>query len=114
MTFLMMFSIIVLSMLIILLSTVSAVRYLWQQLELAFELESDLRDTVDWSRKWLVDFNAGKTQLVSFGWSNNTSAIDVKMDGSLDFLSPLNRIVTLALSLLLKLPPRKLEPGFVL
>ena len=31
---------------------------------------------------WLVDFNAGKTQLVSFHRSNNTSAIDVKMDGS--------------------------------
>ena len=37
---------------------------LWQQFELAFELESDLQDTVDWGRKWLVDFNAGKTQLV--------------------------------------------------
>ena len=37
---------------------------LWQQIELVSELESDLRDTVDWSRKWLVDFNAGKTQLV--------------------------------------------------
>ena len=24
---------------------------LWQQLELAFELESDLRDTVDWGKK---------------------------------------------------------------
>ena len=39
---------------------------LWQQLELASELESDLRETVDWGRKWLVHFNAGKTQLVSF------------------------------------------------
>ena len=55
---------------------------LWQQLELASELESDLQDTVDWGRKWLVDFNAGKTQLVSFDWSNNNGAIDVKMDGS--------------------------------
>ena len=35
---------------------------LWQQLELASELESDLVDTVDWYIKWLVDFNAGKTQ----------------------------------------------------
>ena len=35
---------------------------LWQQLELASELESDLRDTVD-AKKWLVDFNARKTQL---------------------------------------------------
>ena len=55
---------------------------LWQQLELASELASDLRDTVDWGRKWLVDFNAGKTQLVSFDRSNNTGAIDVKMGGS--------------------------------
>ena len=39
---------------------------LWQQLELASELESDLQDTVDWGKKWLVDFNAGKTQLVLF------------------------------------------------
>ena len=30
---------------------------------------------------WLY-FNAGKTQLVSFDQSNNTGAIDVKMDGS--------------------------------
>ena len=55
---------------------------LWQQLELVSELESDLRDTVDWGRKWLVDFNAGKTQLVLCDWSKNTGAIDVKMDGS--------------------------------
>ena len=37
---------------------------------------------MDWGRKWLVDFNAGKTQLVSFDQSNNTGAIDVKMDES--------------------------------
>ena len=55
---------------------------LWQQLELASELESDLRDTVDWGTKWLVDFNAGKTQLVSFDRSNNNGSIDVKIDGS--------------------------------
>ena len=55
---------------------------LWQQLELASELESDLRDTVDWGRKWLVNFNAGKTQLVLFDCSKNTGAIDVKKDGT--------------------------------
>ena len=55
---------------------------LWQQLELASELESDLRDTVDWGKKWLVDFNAGKTQLVWFDQSNNNGSIDVKMEGS--------------------------------
>ena len=56
---------------------------LWQQLELASELESDLRDTVDWGKKWLVDFNAGKTQLVSFDGSNNNGSIAVKMGGSI-------------------------------
>ena len=30
------------------------------------ELESNLQDTVGWGRKWLVDFSAGQTQLVSF------------------------------------------------
>ena len=93
---------------------------LWQQLELPSELQSDLRDTVDGGRKWLVDFNAGKTQLVSFDQSKNTGAIDVKMDGSvleektsfkmleLTFSSKLvwgSYIVSIA-----KLPPRKLEP----
>ena len=48
---------------------------LWQQLELASELESDLRDTVDWGQKWLVDFNAGKTQMVSFDQSKITMAL---------------------------------------
>ena len=87
---------------------------LWQQLELASELESDLRDTADWGKKWLVDFNAAKTQLVSFDRSNKNGSIDVKMDGlflrknhllrwSTPFL--LNRIGVLTLSLLLKLPP---------
>ena len=37
---------------------------------------------MDWGRKWLVDFNAVKTQLVSFDQSKNTGAIDVKMHGS--------------------------------
>ena len=73
-----------------------------------------------WCRKWLVDFNAGKTQLVAFDQSNNTGAIDVKMDGSvlevkslfkiLGLVFLLNWIGAIALCLLLKVPPRKLEP----
>ena len=55
----------------------------WLQLELASELESDLRDIVDWGRKWLDDFNAGKTQMVSFERINSTGAIDVKINGSI-------------------------------
>ena len=48
---------------------------MWQQLEMAAELEFDLRDTLDLGRKWLVDFNAGKNQLVLLDQSNNTGAI---------------------------------------
>ena len=72
------FSVILISMLMILLCTLNVIRHdLWQQLELASEFKSDLRDTMNRGRKWLVDFNAGKTQLVSFD-----QTYDVKMDGS--------------------------------
>ena len=37
---------------------------------------------MDWGKKWLVDFIAGKTQLVLFDRSNDNSSIDLKMDGS--------------------------------
>ena len=33
-------------------------------------------------KKWLVDFNTGRTQLVSFDRSNNNGSINVKIDGS--------------------------------
>ena len=81
MTFPMMLSVILLSMLMILLSTLNVIRHLicGQQVELASELESDLQDR---GRKWHIDFYAGKTQLVSFDCSKNTGDIDVKMDGS--------------------------------
>ena len=92
---------------------------LWQQLELASELESDLRDTVICGKKWLVNFNGGKIQLVSFDWSNNTVAIDVKMDASVLEEKSSFKMLGLTFSskldwgsyiILLKLPPRKLEP----
>ena len=49
----------------------------WQ--EHTIELESDLQDSVDCAKKWLVDFN---TQLILFDWSNNNGSTDVKMGGS--------------------------------
>ena len=61
---------------LMMLSILSLIRHLI----CASELESDLQDTMDWDKK--IDFNAGKTQLVSFDWSNNTDPIDVKMDVS--------------------------------
>ena len=52
---------------------------LWQQLELASELESDLRDTADRGRKWLVEIY----MLENLNWFclSGLGAIDVKMDG---------------------------------
>ena len=32
-----------------------------------------------WGKKWHVEFNAGKTQLILCDWSNNTVSIDVKI-----------------------------------
>ena len=75
---------------------------------------------MDWREKWLVDLNAGKTQLVSFDQSDVTGSIDVKMDGSVleekssfkmlgvTFSSKLewgSYIISIA-----KTAPRKLEP----
>ena len=37
---------------------------------------------MDWNNKWLVYFNAGKTQLVLTDQANDNGSIDVKMDGS--------------------------------
>ena len=45
---------------------------LYSKCNQASDLESDLRDTVDWGKNWLVDFNHR---------SNNNGSIDVKMDG---------------------------------
>ena len=39
-------------------------------------------ETLDWDKKWLVDFDAGKTQLVLFDRSNSNGSIDVKNDVS--------------------------------
>ena len=73
MTLLMMQYVILLSKLTIrLYSKFGQLSDLWQQLELASELESDLRDTMDWDKMWLGDFSARKTQLVSFDQSNKT------------------------------------------
>ena len=87
-----------------------------EQLQLASELESDLQDTADWCRKWLVDFNARKIELVSLDQSNNSNATDVKRDVSVleekspckiliwGFISPLNWIgvFTIVIFILLK------------
>ena len=52
MTFLRMVSVILLSMLMILLSSeCDQAPDMWEQPELASELESDIRNTVDWGKK---------------------------------------------------------------
>ena len=131
-TFLMMLAVILLSMLMILLaiprySTCDQSSDLWHQLEITAELESDLQDTVDWGRKWLVDSNNGKTQLVfltglitpvllMWNWMGLFLMKNhlFRCWGWLSLLILLTWIRALILSLLLKLPPRKLKPWFVL
>ena len=82
MTFLTMLSVILLSVLMILLSILSVIRHLICGNNLNWLLNLNLiYETLDWGKKWLVDFSAGKTQLVSFDRSNNSGSIDVKMDG---------------------------------
>ena len=46
------------------------------------ELALDLKDTVNLGKKWLFNFNTGKSQLDLFDWSNKTGDIDVKMNRS--------------------------------
>ena len=83
MTFLLMLSVIFLSMQMILLSILSVIRYQIFGSNLNWLLNLMLiHETVDWGKKWLVDFSAGNTQLVSFDRSNNTGSIAVKMDCS--------------------------------
>ena len=54
---------------------------MWQQLELASDLEFDLRKILNWDRKWSDNYNAGKIKLVLYYLSNSTSAIDMRIDG---------------------------------
>ena len=83
MTFLMMLSVILLSMLMILLSILGVIRHLICGNNLNWLLNLNLiYETLDWGKKWLVDFIAGETQLVSLDQSNENGSIDVKMDGT--------------------------------
>ena len=69
-------------MLVILLSTLSVIRHLICGNNYNCILNLNLiNKTLDWGKGWLVDFNAGKTELISFDRSVNTGTIDVKMDG---------------------------------
>ena len=124
-TFLTLF-IILQSMLMILLSTLFILKYdqvsdLQQQIELASELESELQSTVNWSRKWPVHFNSGKNNLFCLASILTLKLLMQKLMGL--FLRKIifedDRVVFLSKSrlellhyipLLLKLPPRKLEP----
>ena len=81
MTFVMMLSVILLSMLMILLSILGVIGLLICGNNLNWLLNLNLIYETQWTGKWLVEFNAGKTQLVSFDRSNNNGSIDVKMGG---------------------------------
>ena len=74
---------------------------------------------MDLDQKCLSAFNAGKRQLVSFDLSNNNCFTDVKMNGSVLAKKSFFQMLQLTfsskldwgsyISLLLNLPPRKVE-----
>ena len=114
-------------MLMILLSILSVIRHLICDNNLNWLLNLNLiYERLYWGKKWVADFNAGKTQLVSFDQSNKNGSIDVKMGGSvleekssfkmlgLTLFSILDWGSYIILLKLLKLPPRKWELLFVL
>ena len=81
-TFLMMLSVILLSMLMILLSVLNAIRHLICGNNWNWLLNLNLIYETLWTgarRGLLISM---KTQLALFYWSNNTGSIDVKMNGS--------------------------------
>ena len=55
---------------------------LCQQPQFASERQSNLLNTIDCGMNWLIGFSAGRTQLVLFDRSNNSGAVDMKVDGS--------------------------------
>ena len=96
---------------------------MWQQLKLLSELESDQSDTMDCHKKCLNDVSAEKNHLISLDWTNNSSAIDVEIDwtvleGKLFFkvlgLTHSSKLDWGYFYLLLKLPPWKFKPFFLL
>ena len=105
--------------LMIVISIISAIRHQICGSNLNWPLNLNLIYKTLWTGV-KSDFSAGKTQLVSFYWSNNTYSIDLKMD--VFFLEEISSFKMLgltfsskldwdnSLSLLLKLPPRNLEP----
>ena len=121
MAFLLILSLILLSVLMMLLSTVNVISHLiCRKTGVGLLPKSHLWNTVEEGRKWLVDFNAGKTQPVSFDQCNNYGPIDENMDWKPSFkilglssFSELDCLGLLHCLYLLNLPPRKLELWFV-
>ena len=75
-----MLSVMLISMLMIPFSILSVqASGFWRKLELIFELQSEVRDTVDWVRMWLFDFSAGKLNLLHLT-VQVTGSIVVKVD----------------------------------
>ena len=52
----------------------------FDMLEMTAELEEDLRCIVEWDEKWLVSFNATKTNFLSFNRNRESSLIPLKMN----------------------------------
>ena len=83
-TFLMMFSLMLLSMLKIIQFTLNIVMYLtWKkkQTKIGFWTKLYLLDTAYWSTKVIADFDDGKNNLDWFNCTNKSHFLDLKLDG---------------------------------
>ena len=126
MIFLIMFSVILLSMLMILLSAVMVIRHLISDSNKNSLLNLDLTHKTLYvgTENGLFISILEKLKLkLLFDWSNNSGDINVKMESLLwkkndplicwDCVSLLNWIGALPLCILLKQPSRKMEPWFL-
>ena len=94
-------------------SIISVIRHLVATTRIGFRTWIWSRRHGELGQKWLVDFSTGKIWQISFDCSNNTDAIDVKIDCSVHEKKSFFKILGLQF-FLLKLPPGKLDPWFFL
>ena len=79
-------------------SSLDKTKDLFDKVEMAAELEDDLRTVVEWGQKWLVTFNASKTKLLSINRFREPVLPSVLMNGSTLTESSHIRLLGLTLS----------------
>ena len=55
---------------------------MFSQVEMAGEIELDLKSFVEWDKKWMVTFNSTKTKLLSVNHAKNPFLPSISMNGT--------------------------------